>query len=1207
MLSADSIIFEQLPAYNYSGSSDSDISIELDQTNFLALAKMNPGSSAVGKDLVTIDKTTGTINVFMNSGNATNPYGNAPITTPISSVGGANKYFAIADMNKDNIPDLIIVCENKGLTGLSELQAEIYKGKSDGSFERTNTTSILATPFTTIDGKSIRIKDIQVRDITGDGISDLFVAVEGTDRPDDNSANNVTETRYFYYAGASSGFNGTANRVAQNYSTETPIGFGRVTASQSNLQLFTEVINVVDTNLNQQNVYAYSYNTSTNAATDAGMIKYSNATPNWTEFVNVDADVQDEIVSGIVYLNNENVLSYGLRVSQVTTLGTSHTGSIGMTPSTARVVSLDIEPVYCTFGDINGDGNSDIIVSDGTSYQILIGSKTGTADASKGVYDIGNYFYTVQSKVDTYINYLATQVGDFTGDGYQDVIAIGEKHALLLPGNPSHAAYETGVVLVEFPVKATNAVFGNFTGHTNDLTDFVISSGVEGTTIFLYQGVINDAAPGKETLFKEKAKHSIVTPGAMTAGHFISPSTGSQVDLAILRGGGNEIKVLSFTGERFGVERTIALGNTYAVDITAGDFNNDKYDDILIANGLYGNVRLCENTPSSPGSFTIHNIAVGSSYVSSTGTGSNIVTVAVADINGDGKLDFGVLDLNMNANVADHRMIFYTQTGNLTFSSTLDGKSNTISLPKMKDGVYEYHIIFEDFDLDGRPDVIVGLTDSAGDNQIVVYQNNGSSAGQFGSTPSWLTSTPISGTIDRKTSWGITTGYKNGLMSSFATPGVVVVSGNSVYRITNKTEADTSLGTVTVLLRDSATPLDSRQYGDSAFAALSQYDWLNEWGTYYLEVWGNTATNTDGIMSFSCSLNYDPTLFLVNSSSIASANFDLDSKTVGSNVISVTGSTSNTNYGKDQHVLLFRVLVQPATNTVSSGKENVGVFIPESGYAVPVSSGFNFSVAPQINGKNVMDANGAESVPVYPVIYDVDDNGRVDLTDFAAFIKAYNKSVTTYPEFTLYDFDHNGRVDLNDFALFIKVYNLTRSRGLQNTSLAFTRNTNFPELWPQLPQGAEVPQAAAALTALELEKSFTPLETETEFTGFLETMAADVPYVAAVLSTEIEITEELPLETETQIEIASLAPIAMESFVIRRDSLAELDTVGLLGARTRQERFELQSPDRFDRVLGDFYNDEFSLQEEDDDEIDFTLDTFETPQLQDRVLLELLA
>ncbi len=1247
MLTASAITFDQLADFTYKSDSASAITFALERSHFLEVAKIGN----VGNDIVSIDRELQTVSVFLNNGSSSNQYG-AAVKTVISDIGGSNsnvksRQYAVADMNADGVADLLVfstttVIYSEVVDGKTvhktrgDLNIDVYQGSSNGTFATSYTRSTITYPFSlSANDNDLELESLQVREVVADSSGkvhpDLLITMTGTAY---EGSSKTKTTKSFFFVGQDKGFQTTAIAVPSTV-TGNAIGFGKVTSDTSALQLISQTTTTPTDDkkvIQTLNFYNATATTTTLTATAAGKKEYTAANPIWTKIANVNRDAPEEIITGINYINANSQNKYAVRISHVSSSSLpSGTSDVQITPST---IDTDIEPRYCTIGDMNNDGYIDILVSDGTSYQFLVGSSTGQ--------------FTLQSKIDSFANYLATQVGDFDGDGYQDVIAIGEKQLMFLPGNPSDPNYNTGKVLLDFSADVTNAVFGDFDG--DGYMDFVVAQGKSGTTLTLYTGL----APGKSNLFsKFTTITEAINPSVLVAGNFINKRVPGALhpkdDLAVLHDDGKEILTFSFDGATVTPKTTrLPAAVTPVTHMAKGDFNNDLYDDIITVNETKATVSIFKN--KGDGSFDLNatTVTVGTVLDVNTQIGSKPSVVATADINGDGRLDFAVL------NAGDNQIRFYTQNANGEFNH--DEKTDRISNLALKAGVRNYQMMFEDFDSDGRIDIIVGV--SSATNQAMVFQNKGSQAGKYDTTVNWVGAGTLTleGSLNSKTVFGMATGFKTGSKSAAGygakTPGVVIVSGNKIFRFENTTVSEVSSGSMEIVFReydpDYTVPLYNAQYDTIPAGSDTDHDprltWLHEWGHYYLEVWGSigSTTDTNGITSFTTTVNYDKTLFKATTSDIqTSSNFTLDTTTtkvdVNSGKIIVSGTSKSTGIGKDKYVLLFRVFVSPADNTSTGSKENVGVPIPEFGYAKPVSSGFLYdSGTSQMNSKNLVNLADGKMMPVYPVIYDFNDDGIINVTDFTALTNPSNWGQKVEGEDSVYakwDFDHldsrkefeddyYGQVGIGDFTNFTRAGTFSALAASQvkrgDIFLHFRFPGRFPAYWPQL-ASADVPEPSADL--MEVSKPVVAIENIDDIVQNEETAALIDDFLASI---EDETPENVV--TEEVSEFVAIAEVAEENADVFVNSsnldfatasrfefaptalltVSELDTLGYV-ARTesvfdatgkRVEAFDQALSQLFDDADGELTTEEF---------FEATVSPLDSLRLTDKVLVDLLS
>ncbi|MEE8452754.1 MAG: cohesin domain-containing protein [Thermoguttaceae bacterium] len=222
-------------------------------------------------------------------------------------------------------------------------------------------------------------------------------------------------------------------------------------------------------------------------------------------------------------------------------------------------------------------------------------------------------------------------------------------------------------------------------------------------------------------------------------------------------------------------------------------------------------------------------------------------------------------------------------------------------------------------------------------------------------------------------------------------------------------------------------------------------EWIDEWDSFWIEVWVSTPDSTDtGVATASIDLGFNAGYFSAGDIQVEPGPaFDVAwNVDVANEVVEIEATTSRNDVGDDQYGLVGRVRFVPAVS-------GPGVPLLFNGdYSAPVDNGFHFATSPQVilagNLAADMDPYTLPSAELWPVMYDMDDTGMIDLGDLAFLASAYRQSVTdpNVPSFVWKaDFDRSDTVDLGDLAYF--AVNFGRER--PTNDMIFP--TNFPDAW----------------------------------------------------------------------------------------------------------------------------------------------------------------
>jgi len=378
-----------------------------------------------------------------------------------------------------------------------------------------------------------------------------------------------------------------------------------------------------------------------------------------------------------------------------------------------RFLSFDTgsNPQSVAIGDLNGDGKPDLVTANAGSgsgtVSVLLGNGDGSF-APKTDFGTGNYPQSVA-------------IGDLNGDGKPDLVTTSASSG---PGTAS-------------------VLLGNGNGSFRPRTDF----GTGSNPYFVAIGDLNGDGKPDLAVANAYAYTVSVLPGGGDGsfGPKTDYGTGNyprSVAIGDLDGDGKPDLVTSNAGpstvsvwlgngdESFGPNTEFRAGSN-PVAVAIGDVNGDGKPDLAVANAgtcsdNFGTVSVWPG--NGDGSFGPR---------SNFGTAGNPRSVAIGDLNGDGKPDL----VTANASSGPGTVSVLLGNGVGSFGPKTDFGT----------GTYPYSVAIGDFNGDGKPDLV---TANNGSNTVSILLGNGD--GSFGPSTDFATgdsySNPVSvaiGDLDR--------------------------------------------------------------------------------------------------------------------------------------------------------------------------------------------------------------------------------------------------------------------------------------------------------------------------------------------------------------------------------------------------------------------------------------------------------------------------
>jgi hypothetical protein len=598
---------------------------------------------------------------------------------------------AIGDLDGDGKSDLAVA--NKGGTTVS-----IYRNAS-GSGSITTSSFAAKVDFTT--GASPY--SVSIGDFNGDGKADLAVANSGgttisifLNTSQSGSISFATKldfsvgtAPYFIAIGDLDG-DGKADLAVANYGSAT-VSVLRNTSVSNNISFAAKI----DFPTTSSNPYSVAIG-------------------------DLDGDGKPDLA-----VANNNVSTFS------TFRNTSNSGSISFASKVDFAAGGS--PSYIAIGDLDGDGKADIAVSNASSQSVSVFRNTS---------GIGSI--SVSTKVDftTGFGPQAVAIGDLDGDGKADLAisnAGGPSVSLLrnksVSGSISFASrvdFTTGSAPLSVAIgdldgdgKADLAV-ANFGAASISvlrnnpilpptITSFTPTRGPVGTSVTITGTLFNTIAANN--IVKFGATNAIVNSATATSLTVTVPFGATYEPITVLNsenylgGASNKPFVTTFTPNKDDINYhdlmskvDLATG-ARPYSVTIGDLDGDGKPDLAIANYDSNTVSVYRNTSSS-GSITSASFATKVDFV----TGTNPISVAIGDVDGDGKPELVVTNYG-SATVSIFRNT--SSTGSIT-STSFAAKVDFTT------GTKPRSVAISDLDGDGKPDLAIANTS---DSSVSILRN----------------------------------------------------------------------------------------------------------------------------------------------------------------------------------------------------------------------------------------------------------------------------------------------------------------------------------------------------------------------------------------------------------------------------------------------------------------------------------------------------
>jgi hypothetical protein len=433
--------------------------------------------------------------------------------------------------------------------------------------------------------------------------------------------------------------------------------------------------------------------------------------------------------------------------------------------ATQQTFAVGTQPAAVAVGDFNGDGKPDLVIANASSNTVSVLLNTTPAGATTPSFAAQQTFAVGMSPE-------AVAVGDINGDGKPDLIVVnsGSNTVSVLLNTTA-----TGATTPSFAAQQTFAVgtqphavaVGDFNGDGKpDLA--VANTGSDTVSVLLNTTAMGATTPS----FAAQQTFAVGTaPDGVAVGDF---NGDGKPDLAVANSGSNTVSVLldttamGATVPSFAVQQTFAVGMN-PVSVAVGDINGDGKPDLAVVNSGSNTVSVLLNTTTMGA--TTPSFAAQQTF----STGTQPSAVAIGDFNGDGLPDLAI------TNAGTSTMMGMTVSVLLNTTAMGATTPSFATQQTFATGVGPASVAVGDFNGDNTPDLAIA---NGNDNTASVLLNDSIT----------ITGSPATGTISSapETPTAImvvsgTTPQSAPVGSAFATPLAVDVrdvSGTLVQGVT---------------------------------------------------------------------------------------------------------------------------------------------------------------------------------------------------------------------------------------------------------------------------------------------------------------------------------------------------------------------------------------------------------------------------------------
>jgi predicted nucleotidyltransferase len=393
-------------------------------------------------------------------------------------------------------------------------------------------------------------------------------------------------------------------------------------------------------------------------------------------------------------------------------------------------------PGSVAMGDVNGDGMPDLAVGNSSFASFSVSVLLNTTAAGAGAAS-----FAAKSDFATGNRSGSVALGDVNGDGKPDMAVANRDSAnvsLLLNTTAAGAATASFADRKDFATGSQPhaVVLGDVNG--DGKPDMAVAN-FSSTSVSL---LLNTTAAGAATA-SFAARKDFITGSAPLSVALRDVNGDGKLDLAVANRDSDSVSLLLNTTAAGATTASFAAKSDFAtgdapVSVALGDLDGDGKPDLAVANFNSNSISLLLNTTAAGAGAT--SFAAKSDFAAgSLAAGSLPHSVALGDVNGDGKPDLAVANASsFNASSASVSLLLNTTAAGASAASFA-------AMSDFATGTNPHSVALGDVNGDGKPDLAVANASSASVSLLLNTTAAGAGAASFAAKVDFATgSRPVS-------------------------------------------------------------------------------------------------------------------------------------------------------------------------------------------------------------------------------------------------------------------------------------------------------------------------------------------------------------------------------------------------------------------------------------------------------------------------------